>query len=61
VMVGNSMRSDILPVLELGARAIHIPNSLTWSHEQVELPASLKSRYIEVERFELLPDILRKL
>jgi putative hydrolase of the HAD superfamily len=61
VMVGNSMRSDILPVLELGARAIYIPNSLTWSHEQVELPANLKSRYFEVERFEFLPEVLHKL
>jgi putative hydrolase of the HAD superfamily len=61
VMVGNSMRSDILPVLELGGTAIHIPNSLTWSHEQVALPANLKSRYIEVDRFELLPDVLHKL
>jgi putative hydrolase of the HAD superfamily len=61
VMVGNSLRSDILPVLELGASAVHIPNSLTWVHELVELPADLKSRYIEVERFELLPDVLSKI
>jgi putative hydrolase of the HAD superfamily len=61
IMVGNSMRSDILPVLELGGWAIHIPNSLTWSYEQVDLPASLKARYIEVDRFELLPAVLQKL
>lgn len=61
VMVGNSMRSDILPVLELGGRAIHIPNSLTWSYEQVELPANLKSRYIEVEQFKFLPEVLQEL
>jgi putative hydrolase of the HAD superfamily len=35
VMVGNSVKSDILPVLELGARAIHIPYHLTWAHEVV--------------------------
>jgi putative hydrolase of the HAD superfamily len=61
LMVGNSMRSDILPVLELGGNAVYIPNALTWSHEQVELPANLKARYIEIDRFELLPDVLHKL
>lgn len=33
VMVGNSLRSDILPVLELGAKAIYIPYHTTWAHE----------------------------
>jgi putative hydrolase of the HAD superfamily len=37
-MVGNSVRSDILPVLALGARAIHIPYHTTWAHERVEAP-----------------------
>jgi putative hydrolase of the HAD superfamily len=35
VMVGNSLRSDIVPVVELGARAVHIPYHVTWHHEQV--------------------------
>jgi len=42
VMVGNSLKSDVLPVVELGARAVHIPYHLTWGHEHVEessLPA----------------------
>jgi putative hydrolase of the HAD superfamily len=38
-MVGNSVKSDILPVLALGARAVHIPYHLTWAHEVVEAPA----------------------
>ena len=33
VMVGNSLRSDVLPVLELGATAVHIPYPVTWRHE----------------------------
>jgi putative hydrolase of the HAD superfamily len=36
VMIGNSLRSDILPVLELGGNAIHIPFHVTWVHEMVE-------------------------
>ncbi len=35
VMVGNSLRSDIAPVVALGARGVHIPYPLTWHHEQV--------------------------
>ena len=34
VMIGNSPRSDIVPVLELGGWAIHVPHPLTWAHEQ---------------------------
>ena len=34
-MVGNSLRSDVLPLLELGARAVHIPYEVTWHHEEV--------------------------
>ena len=35
LMVGNSLKSDILPAMEAGATAIHIPYALTWAHEQV--------------------------
>ena len=34
-MVGNSVRSDVLPVLEIGAHAVHIPYHVTWAHEDV--------------------------
>jgi putative hydrolase of the HAD superfamily len=33
LMVGNSVNSDILPVLEIGASTIHIPFHTTWAHE----------------------------
>jgi putative hydrolase of the HAD superfamily len=35
-MVGNSLRSDVLPVISLGARAFHVPYQITWAHEHVE-------------------------
>ncbi len=41
VMVGNSLRSDIVPVVALGGHAFHIPYEVTWHHENVpeeELP-----------------------
>ena len=36
VMVGNSVRSDVLPVLAIGGRAIHVPYAVTWALEHAE-------------------------
>jgi putative hydrolase of the HAD superfamily len=36
LMIGNSLKSDILPVLNLGGHGIHIPYHVTWEHEMVE-------------------------
>lgn len=38
LMLGNSIKSDILPVLELGGFAAHIPYHVTWTHEQHDQP-----------------------
>ncbi len=35
LMVGNSLKSDILPLVRIGAKAIHVPFHTTWLHEQV--------------------------
>lgn len=36
LMIGNSLKSDVLPVCEIGGKAIHIPFHNTWVHEKVE-------------------------
>lgn len=36
LMVGNSLKSDVLPVLELGGYAVHIPFHTTWAHERID-------------------------
>ncbi len=36
MMVGNSLKSDVLPVLAIGAHAIHIPFHTTWAHEKID-------------------------
>jgi putative hydrolase of the HAD superfamily len=48
-MVGNSLKSDILPVVSLGGWAVHIPSELTWEHEVAEIPADLRGRVFELE------------
>ena len=35
LMVGNSLKSDVLPIQNIGAKAIHVPFHTTWVHEQV--------------------------
>jgi putative hydrolase of the HAD superfamily len=35
LMVGNSLRSDILPVIAAGGQAVHVPYEITWEHETV--------------------------
>lgn len=56
IMVGNSVKSDILPVLALGARAVHIPYHLTWAHEVVASPAG--SPFPVLESIHELPALL---
>lgn len=36
LMVGNSLKSDVLPVLNIGGYAVHVPYHITWAHEQIE-------------------------
>ena len=61
VMVGNSLRSDILPVVSLGANAVHIPYHVTWAHETVPvLPGEAKG-YAELEHIGLLPEFVGQL
>lgn len=37
LMIGNSLKSDILPILNIGAKAVHIPFHTTWQHEEVKI------------------------
>lgn len=35
LMIGNSLKSDVLPIVNIGAKAIHVPFHTTWAHEEV--------------------------
>ncbi|MDF2157071.1 HAD family hydrolase [Algoriphagus sp. CAU 1675] len=60
VMMGNSLKSDILPVLELGGHGIHIPFHITWEHEQVEHEIRHEFFY-QVEHISEAADLIRKM
>ena len=47
LMIGNSLKSDILPVRELGAAAIHVPYHTTWVHETVPEDVAAASDHLE--------------
>jgi putative hydrolase of the HAD superfamily len=47
VMVGNSLRSDILPALAAGSFAVYVPHDLTWSYERADEPVG-QPRYAKV-------------
>ncbi|MCU0419491.1 MAG: HAD family hydrolase [Cyclobacteriaceae bacterium] len=55
LMVGNSVKSDVLPVLALGGQAIHIPYHITWAHEHAE-PVIDQAGFVKAEKIrDLLP------
>lgn len=60
-MVGNSLRSDIVPVLELGGWGVHVPYHLTWAHEAEAADVSGHPRLRQVATAEGLPQALREL
>jgi putative hydrolase of the HAD superfamily len=60
VMVGNSLKSDILPVLDLGGTGIHIPYLTTWEHEKATRPEQTE-RFYQIDSIGELPDLLARL
>jgi len=55
LMVGNSLKSDILPVLAVGGSAAHLPYHLTWEHERVESAPSAPGRFFPISSWRELP------
>jgi putative hydrolase of the HAD superfamily len=61
LMIGNSLRSDIAPVLSLGGYAVHVPYHLTWAHEALtDLPAA-DGRFFQLESITDLPRLIGKI
>jgi putative hydrolase of the HAD superfamily len=60
VMVGNSMRSDIRPVLDLGGWAVHVPYEVTWAHELIDDETEMRGheRFRHLDSLAGLPELL---
>lgn len=61
LMVGNSLKSDVIPVLELGGWGVFIPYTILWEHERADLPPELAERFREVDRLDALPGVVREI
>ena len=53
-MIGNSLKSDVLPVLSIGGHAVHIPFHVTWEHEKI----SHKVNHPNFKTLEKISDVL---
>ncbi|MEO1140238.1 MAG: HAD family hydrolase [Pseudomonadota bacterium] len=60
LMAGNSLRSDVHPVLQAGGWGVHVPHDLTWDYEQDETPIDAP-RFREVHDLGQLADLVREI
>lgn len=58
LMVGNSLKSDILPVLEIGAAALHVPYELSWMLDRTDEIPVAPGRFFQLGSLGQLPDLL---
>jgi putative hydrolase of the HAD superfamily len=61
LMVGNSLRSDILPVIQIGGQAVYVPYENTWAHEDIVGDRLKNYAYFEIEKLEDLRDLVSSL
>jgi putative hydrolase of the HAD superfamily len=61
VMVGNSMRSDIVPVVRVGGRAVHVPYHVTWALEEVDAADVPAEGWWRIDHLDSLPALLSSL
>jgi putative hydrolase of the HAD superfamily len=58
MMLGNSLKSDVLPVLEMGCYGVHVPFHTIWEHERIDHQV-VHEKFIQVNHAnELLPILL---
>lgn len=58
LMIGNSLRSDILPVLAVGGWAVHVPADVSWSHEDADVPEEPMPRCFRLDAIDRLPGVI---
>ncbi len=61
LMVGNSLKSDVLPVVELGGAGVHVPYHITWEHETVAPEVEETAVYHTLASISQLPALVARL
>lgn len=57
LMVGNSLKSDVIPVLNLGGYGVFVPYHTTWLHEYVDEERMNHERYFKIDNLGMLPEL----
>ncbi|MQT11974.1 HAD family hydrolase [Segnochrobactrum spirostomi] len=60
MMVGNSLKSDVVPAIEAGSWGVHVPHPLTWALEHAEPPVG-SPRFRAIDDLGLLPGLIEEL
>ena len=60
MMVGNSLKSDVIPALQAGAWGVHIPHEHTWAYERAD-PPTTSARFRAIDRLAELPSLVNGL
>ncbi|MBV0913209.1 HAD family hydrolase [Anianabacter salinae] len=60
LMVGNSLKSDVLPMIEAGGYGVHIPHSITWALEHADAPVD-HPRFRLIDSLSRLPDLVAEI
>ena len=60
LMAGNSIRSDVLPMIEAGGVGVYVPFEMIWAHEHEDVPKDM-ARFYEVEDLRGVVEVVRKL
>ena len=60
LMVGNSLKSDVLPAIEAGAWGVYVPHKLTWALEHADAPTDA-AKYRRINQLNDLPDLVVQL
>lgn len=58
LMIGNSLKSDVLPLIEIGSTAIHIPFHTTWLHEKVSKEKESATDYVTISNIKEVLTVL---
>jgi putative hydrolase of the HAD superfamily len=59
LMAGNSLASDVLPMIVAGGVGVHVPHALTWALEEARAPDD--PRFFEISDLGALPDLVRRI
>lgn len=57
MMIGNSLKSDVIPALDAGAWGVHVPHELVWELDHADAPES-HPRFRLIETLKALPDLI---